>query len=87
MGLFWPCPQIIRPDWKGLPSANPLAYWASLSVTKKKSFMTLTPGGTSPPESTTPASRTGKNYHRYYGFVKEFKVMKKAGFFKGTPAI
>jgi hypothetical protein len=56
-------------------------------VTKKKSFITSTPGGTSPPQSATLASRTGKNYHRYYGFVKEFKVMKKAGFFKATPAI
>jgi len=32
-------------DWKGFPMANPLAYWASLSVTKEKSFVTLTPGG------------------------------------------
>jgi hypothetical protein len=56
-------------------------------VTKKKSFITSTPGGTSPPESATPTSRTGKNYHKYHGFAKEFKVMKKAGFFKTTPAI
>ncbi len=27
--------------------ANALAYWASLSVTKEKSFITLTPGGRS----------------------------------------
>ncbi len=44
MGWLWPCPQILRPDWKGFPRANPLAYWASLSVTKEKSFITLTPG-------------------------------------------
>jgi hypothetical protein len=24
LGLLWPCPQILRPDWKGLPRANPL---------------------------------------------------------------
>ena len=40
----WVCPQILRPDWKGFPMANPLAYWASLSVMKEKSFITLTPG-------------------------------------------
>ncbi len=43
MGLLWPRPQILRPDWKGFPRANPLAYWASLSVMKEKSFITLTP--------------------------------------------
>jgi hypothetical protein len=31
LGLFWPCPQILRPDWKGLPRTNPLAHWASSS--------------------------------------------------------
>ncbi len=44
MGLFWPCPQILRPGWKGFPLANPLAYWATSSGTKEKSFITLTPG-------------------------------------------
>jgi hypothetical protein len=34
-----------RPDWKGFPRANPLAYWASWSVTKEKSFIRLTPDG------------------------------------------
>ncbi len=43
-GLLWPCPQILRAEWKGFPRANPLAYFASSSVTKKKSFITLTPG-------------------------------------------
>ncbi len=38
----WSCPQILRPDWKGLPRANPLAYWALSSVTREKSFITLT---------------------------------------------
>jgi len=47
LGLLWPCPQILRPDWKGFPVTNPLAYWASSSVTKEKSFITLTPGGRS----------------------------------------
>jgi len=43
LGLLWPCPQFIRPNWKGFPRANSLAYWASLSVTKGKSFITLAP--------------------------------------------
>jgi hypothetical protein len=43
LGWLWPCLQILRPDWKGFPRSTPLAYWASLSVTKKKSLMTLTP--------------------------------------------
>jgi hypothetical protein len=44
LGLLWPCPQILRPDWKGFPRAHPLAFWASLSVMKEKNFITLTPG-------------------------------------------
>ncbi len=44
MGWLRTCPQILRPDWKGFPKTNTLAYWASSSVTKKKSFLTLTPG-------------------------------------------
>ncbi len=43
LGLLQPCQLILRPDWKGLPRANPLAYWALSSVTKEKSFITLTP--------------------------------------------
>jgi hypothetical protein len=43
LGWFWPRPQILRPDWKGFPRANPLAYWASSSVIKERSFLTLTP--------------------------------------------
>ncbi len=39
---LWACPQILRPDWKGFPRTNPLAYYASSSVTKEKSFITLT---------------------------------------------
>ncbi len=31
------------PTGKGFPRANPLGYWASLSVTKEKSFITLAP--------------------------------------------
>ncbi len=45
MGLLRPCPQILRPDWKGFPRTNALAYYASLSVTKEKSFTTLAPEG------------------------------------------
>ncbi len=41
---LWPCPQILRPDWKGFPRTNPLAYYASSSETKEKSFITLAPG-------------------------------------------
>jgi hypothetical protein len=44
LSLLWPCPQILRPEWKGLPRANPLAYWALSSATKEKSFITLAPG-------------------------------------------
>ena len=36
--MLWPYPQILRPNWKGFPRAKPLAYWASSSVTKEKSF-------------------------------------------------
>ncbi len=36
--MLWPCPQILRPDWKGFPKANPLAYWASSTGTKEKVF-------------------------------------------------
>ncbi len=43
MGLLWPCPQILRPNWEGFPRANPLAYWALLSVMTEKSLITLTP--------------------------------------------
>jgi len=39
----WPCPQILRSNWKGFPRENPLAYWVLSSVTKEKSFITLTP--------------------------------------------
>jgi hypothetical protein len=44
MGWLWPFPQILRPDWKGFLRTNALAYWASSSRTKEKSFITLTPG-------------------------------------------
>jgi hypothetical protein len=43
-GSIWPHPQILRPDWKGFPRTNALTYSASLSATKEKSFITLTPG-------------------------------------------
>ncbi len=44
LGQLWSCPQILRPDWKGFPRANPLADWISSSVTKGKGFITLAPG-------------------------------------------
>ncbi len=43
LGWLWPCPQILRPDWKGFPRTNPLSYLASSSVMKEKSFIALTP--------------------------------------------
>ncbi len=39
--LLWPCPQILRPDWKGFPRENPLANRASPSVTKEKKFYNI----------------------------------------------
>ena len=42
--MLWPCPQILKPDWKGFPRANPLAYLASSSAMKEKSFIAMTPG-------------------------------------------
>jgi hypothetical protein len=39
--VCWPCPQMLRPDQKGFPRAIPLAYWASLSVTKGKKFYNI----------------------------------------------
>ncbi len=43
LGWLQPCPQILRPDWKRFPRTNALAYQASSSATKEKSFITLTP--------------------------------------------
>jgi hypothetical protein len=43
LGWLRPCPQILRPDWKGFSRANSLAYWALSSVTKEKSFITFPP--------------------------------------------
>ncbi len=53
LGWLWPCLKILRPDWKGFPRANPLAYWASSSVTKKKWFITLTTGCLFPDDDPT----------------------------------
>jgi len=44
LGLLWPCPQILRPDWKGFPRANPLTYCASSPVMKEIFFITLASG-------------------------------------------
>ncbi len=38
LGWLWPCPQIRRPDWKGFPRTNALAYSALSSVSKEKKF-------------------------------------------------
>jgi len=43
-GMLLALPANIRPGSKGLPETNVIAYWASSSVTKKKSFVTVTPG-------------------------------------------
>ncbi len=40
----WHCPQILRPDWKGFPRTNALAYLASSFARKEKGFITLMPG-------------------------------------------
>ncbi len=42
LGWLWPCPPILRPDWKRFPRTNTLAYWALSSAKKEKSFITLT---------------------------------------------
>ncbi len=39
----WPCPQILRPDWKGFPRTNPLAYSAGPSVMTDKMFYNTDP--------------------------------------------
>ncbi len=44
LAWLWPWPQILIPDWKGFPTTNTLAYQASSSAMKEKSFITLTPG-------------------------------------------
>jgi len=46
LGWLCPCPEILKPDWKGFPRTNTLAYKATSSVTKKNGFITLTPGWT-----------------------------------------
>jgi hypothetical protein len=43
LGWLWPCTQIVSPDWKGLPRANPLAFWSLSSATREKSFITSKP--------------------------------------------
>ncbi len=43
IGLALVFPQILRPDWKGSPRTNALAYWALSSAMKEKSFITFTP--------------------------------------------
>ncbi len=43
-GWLWPCPQILRPDWKGF-SKNKRSSLLGLVVSdKEKSFITSTPG-------------------------------------------
>ncbi len=44
LGWLWPCPQILRPDWKGFPRMNPLAYCPHLLSVKKEKYITLTSG-------------------------------------------
>jgi hypothetical protein len=45
LGKLLVLPANVRLDWKkSLPGTNTLAYLASLSATKEKSFTTLTPG-------------------------------------------
>jgi hypothetical protein len=47
LGKLLVLPEKVRLDWKvfaRLPGINTLAYLASLSATKEKSFITLSPG-------------------------------------------
>ena len=44
MGKLLLFPPNIKLDRKSLPRTNTLAYLATMSVTKEKSFITLTPG-------------------------------------------
>jgi hypothetical protein len=44
MGKLLVLPIIVRLDWKVIASTNTLAYLASLTVTKEKCLITLTPG-------------------------------------------
>ncbi len=44
MGKLLVLPTIFRLDWKVIAGTNTLAYLTSLTVTKDKCFITLTPG-------------------------------------------
>jgi hypothetical protein len=44
IGLALTLPSNSKTHWKGFPRANPLAYWALSSVTKKSSFLPWPPG-------------------------------------------
>ncbi len=44
MGKLLVLPTIFRIDWKVIAGTNTLAYLTSLTVTKDKCFVTLTPG-------------------------------------------
>jgi hypothetical protein len=41
LGLLWPCPQILRPDWKGFPMATPLAYLGLIISDEGKKFYNI----------------------------------------------
>jgi len=43
LGWLWPCPQILRPDWKGFLRINAPAYWVLPLAMNEKSFITLSP--------------------------------------------
>ncbi len=45
LGKLLVFPANARLDWKVIASTNTLAYLALSTVTKEKSFITLTPGG------------------------------------------
>jgi hypothetical protein len=44
LGKLLAFPANVRLDWKVIASTNTLAYLASLTVTKEKCFITVTPG-------------------------------------------
>jgi hypothetical protein len=41
LGWLWPCPQILRPDWKGFPSTNPSSLLCLLVSDEGKKFYNI----------------------------------------------
>ncbi len=56
-------PANVRLDWKVIASTNTLAYLASSTVAKGKSFITLTPGQPNAPASAPFQASKGASRH------------------------